>query len=77
MDNNSIDLRNRMVTSFSCLQMVARHEYRRLRRAQNLRPLNQKEVDFMADYDIYNHPAQLMTKEEYRRIVLTYFDIDF
>lgn len=76
MENNSIDLRNRMKTSFSCLQMVARHEYRRLKRARALRVLTDEEINFMADYEIWDHTATLMTKEEFRRIVLDYFDID-
>ena len=76
MENNSIDLRNRMKTSFSCLQMVARHEYRRLKRARVLRVLTDEEINFMADYEIWDHTATLMTKEEFRRIVLAYFDID-
>lgn len=75
-DMESIDLRNRMKTSFGCLQMVARHEYRRLKRAQYLRPLMQEEIDFMADYQIFNHPSQLMSKEDYRRAVLNYFNIE-
>lgn len=76
MENSSIDLRNRMKTSFSCLQMVARHEFRRLKRASKLRPLEEKELDFMADSEIWNHTATLMSKEEFRRIVLNYFNID-
>lgn len=76
MENNSIDLRNRMKTSFACLQMVARHEYRRLKRARALRTLEPEETDFMADYEIWNHKPSLMTKEDFRRIVLSYFDID-
>ena len=76
MENNVIDLRNRMKTSFECLQMVARHEFRRLRRAQYLRPLEPAETDFMADYEIWNHEPSLMTKEDFRRIVLSYFEID-
>lgn len=76
MENNSIDLRNRMKTSFACLQMVARHEYRRLRRACQLRPLTEEEIDFMADYEIWDHTATLMSKEEFRRIVLSYFNIE-
>lgn len=76
MIGDTIDLRNRMKSSFECLQMVARHEYRRLRRAQFLRPLEPTETDFMADYEIWNHKPCLMTKEDFRRIVLKYFDID-
>lgn len=76
MENSSIDLRNRMKSSFSCLQMVARHEYRRLKRAKSLRPLEPEEIDFMADYEIWNHTATLMSKEDFRRIVLSYFDIE-
>lgn len=76
MIGDTIDLRNRMKTSFGCLQMVARHEFRRLRRAQSLRPLEPAEIDFMADYEIWNHKPSLMTKEEFRRIVLSYFEID-
>lgn len=76
MDNNSIDLRNRMKKSFSCLQMVARHEYRRLKRGRALRPLTFEETDFMADYELFNHEVPLMTKEAYRDSVLKYFDID-
>lgn len=76
MIGDTIDLRNRMKTSFECLQMVARHEFRRLRRAQYLRPLEPTETDFMADYEIWNHKPSLITKEEFRRIVLSYFDID-
>lgn len=76
MENNSIDLRNRMKTSFECLQMVARHEYRRLKRARVLRPLTFEETDFMADYELFNHAVPLMTKEAYRDSVLKYFDID-
>ena len=76
MENNSIDLRNRMKTSFACLQMVARHEFRRLKRASALRPLEPEELDFMADYEIWDNTSTLMSKEEFRRIVLSYFDID-
>lgn len=76
MVNDAIDLRNRMRSSFSCLQMVARHEYRRLKRARALRPLEEKEIDFMADYEIWDHAAALMPKAEFRRIVLSYFDIE-
>lgn len=76
MDNNSIDLRNRMKTSFACLQMVARHEFRRLKRASALRPLDPKEIDFMADYEIWNNTYTLMSKQEFRRIVLAYFNIE-
>ena len=76
MENNTIDLRNRMKTSFACLQMVARHEYRRLRRARALRPLTFEETDFMADFELFNHAVPLMTKEAYRDSVLRYFDID-
>ena len=75
MENSSINLRNRMKSS-SCLQMVARHEYRRLKRAKSLRPLEPEEIDFMADYEIWNHKPSLMTKEDFRRIVLSYFDIE-
>ena len=77
IDNNSIDLRDRMKTSFECLQMVARHEYRRLQRAKFLRVLEQSEIDFMADYEIWNHKPSLMKKEDFRRIVLSYFDVEF
>lgn len=76
MENNTIDLRNRMKTSFACLQMVARHEYRRLRRARALRPLTFEETDFMADYELFNRRETLMTKETYRDSVLKYFDIE-
>lgn len=76
MIGDTIDLRDRMKSSFGCLQMVARHEFRRLRRAQYLRPLEPTETDFMADYEIWNHKPSLMTKEDFRRIVLSYFDID-
>lgn len=76
MIGDTIDLRDRMKSSFECLQMVARHEFRRLRRAQYLRPLEPNEIDFMADYEIWNHKPSLMTKEDFRRIVLSYFDID-
>ena len=76
MENKTIDLRNRMKVSFSCLQMVARHEYRRLKRARHLRALEPSEIDFMADYEIWDHTATLMTKEDFRRIVLSYFDIE-
>lgn len=76
MENNSIDLRNRMKTSFSCLQMIARREYRRLKRARALRPLTFEETDFMADYELFNHAVPLMTKEAYRDSVLKYFDIE-
>lgn len=76
MENNAIDLRNRMKTSFACLQMVARHEYRRLQRAKHLRILEPSETDFMADYEIWNHKPSLMTKENFRKIVLNYFDIE-
>ena len=65
-----------MKTSFACLQMVARHEYRRLKRARALRPLEPEEIDFMADYEIWDHTATLMSKQEFRRIVLDYFDIE-
>lgn len=76
MENNSIDLRNRMKTSFACLQMVARYEYSRLKWARALRPLEPEEIDFMADYEIWDHTATLMSKQEFRRIVLDYFDIE-
>ena len=76
MNDNVIDLRNRMKTSFECLQMVARHEYKRLQRAKFLRALEQSEIDFMADYAIWNHKPSLMTKEDFRRIVLSYFDVE-
>lgn len=76
MIGDTIDLRDRMKSSFECLQMVARHEFRRLRRAQYLRPLEPAETDFMADYEIWKHKPSLMTKEDFRRIVLSYFDID-
>lgn len=76
MLENAIDLRERMKTSFGCLQMVARHEYRRLRRARVLRTLTFEETDFMADYELFNHPVPLMTKEAYRNSVLKYFNID-
>lgn len=76
MENNIIDLRNRMKTSFSCLQMVARHEYRRLKRARALRILTFEETDFMADYELFNHAVPLMTKEAYRDCVLKYFNIE-
>ena len=76
MENNAIDLRNRMKTSFECLRMVARHEYRRLQRAKFLRVLEPSETDFMADYEIWNHKPSLMTKEDFRRIVLSYFHVE-
>lgn len=76
MENNSIDLRNRMKSSFECLQMVARHEYRRLQRARFLRVLEPSEIDFMADYEIWNHKPSMMSKENFRRIVLSYFDVE-
>lgn len=76
MIGDTIDLRDRMKSSFECLQMVARHEFKRLRRAQYLRPLEPAETDFMADYEIWNHKPSLMTKENFRRIVLSYFEID-
>lgn len=76
MIGDTIYLRDRMKSSFECLQMVARHEYRRLRRAQYLRPLEPTETDFMADYEIWNHKPSLMPKEDFRRIVLSYFNID-
>lgn len=72
----SIDLRNRMAASFGCLQMVARHEFRRLRKAKFVRPLTLEEVDFMADYQLFNHVVPLMTKEAYRESVLKYFNIE-
>lgn len=76
MNDNIIDLRNRMKTSFECLQMVARHEYRRLQRAKFLRALEPSEIDFMADYEIWNHKPSLMAKEDFRRIVLSYFNVE-
>lgn len=76
MENNSIDLRNRMKTSFACLKMVARLEYKRLRRACNLRPLTEEEIDFLADYEIWDKTYNLMSKQDFRRIVLKYFDIE-
>ena len=76
MENNTISLRNRMKTSFACLQMVARHEYRRLKKARALRPLTFEETDFMADYELFNRRETLMTKETYRDSVLKYFDIN-
>lgn len=76
MENNSIDLRNRMKTSFACLQMVARHEVKRLKRAAALRPLDPDEIDFLADYEIWDKTSTLMSKQDFRRIVLKYFDIE-
>lgn len=76
MQNDGIDLRNRMKSSFSCLQMVARHEHRRLKRASKLRPLEPKEIDFLADCEIWDHTSTLMTKKDFRKIVLDYFDIE-
>lgn len=76
MENKTIDLRNRMKTSFACLQMVARHEYRRLKRARALRVLTYEETDFMADYELFNRPAPLMTNKVYRDSVLKYFNIE-
>lgn len=76
MESRFIDLRNRMKTSFACLQMVARHEYRRLKRARALRTLTFEETDFMADFELFNHQVPLMTKEAYRDCVLKYFDIE-
>ncbi len=76
MENNSIDLRNRMKTSFGCLLMVARHEVRRLKRASALRPLEPEEIDFLADYEIWDKTSTLMSKQDFRRIVLKYFDIE-
>lgn len=76
MENNSINLRNRMKTSFECLQMVARHEYRRLQKARALRILTVEETGFMADFELFNHWDTLMTKKAYRDSVLKYFDID-
>lgn len=76
MESKTIDLRNRMKSSFSCLQMVARHEYRRLKRARVLRTLTFEETDFMADYELFNHRVPLMTKEAYRDSVLKYFNIE-
>lgn len=76
MENNSIDLRHRMKTSFECLQLVARHEYRRLKRARALRLLEPKEIDFLADYEIWDKTSTLMSKQDFRRIVLSYFDIE-
>lgn len=72
----SIDLRNRMKTSFPCLQMVARHEHRRLRRACALRALTDEEIDFMVEYDLFNQKIPLMSKKAYRNNVLKYFDIE-
>lgn len=65
-----------MKKSFSCLQMVARHEYRRLSRARALRELTFEENDFMADYELFNNNVPLMTKETYRNSVLKYFEIE-
>ena len=65
-----------MKKSFSCLKMVARHEYWRLRRARALRILTFEENDFMADYELFNHNVPLMTKEAYRNSVLKYFEIE-
>lgn len=76
MSNEVIYLRNRMAASFGCLQMVARHEYRRLCKAKALRPLTLEEIDFMADYQLFNHVVPLMTKEAYRDSVLKYFNIE-
>lgn len=76
MNDNVIDLRNRMKTSFECIQMVARHEYRRLQRAKFMRALEPSEIDFMADFEIWNHKPSLMSKEDFRRIVLTYFNVE-
>ena len=76
MIGDTIELRDRMKTSFECLQMVARHEYRRLQRARFLRVLEPSEIDFMADFEIWNHKPSLMSKEDFRRIVLTYFNVE-
>lgn len=76
MENNTINLRSRMKTSFTCLQMVARYEYRRLKKARALRTLTVEETDFMADFELFNHWKTLMTKKAYRDSVLKYFDID-
>lgn len=76
MENSTIDLRKRMKTSFACLQMVARHEYRRLKRARVLRALTFEETDFMADYELFNRPVPLMTNKAYRDSVLKYFNIE-
>lgn len=76
MENNTIDLRNRMKTSFECLRMVARHEVRRLRRASALRPLELKEIDFLCICEIYEDSKIIMSKETFRRNVLEYFDIE-
>ena len=65
-----------MKSSFACLQMVTRREYRRLKRARVLRTLSFEETDFMADYELFNHDVPLMTKEAYRDSVLKYFDIE-
>ena len=76
MLETNIDLRNKMKFSFECLQFVARHEYRRLKKARVLRTLTFEESDFMADYELFNHPVPLMTKEAYRDSVLKYFNIE-
>lgn len=71
-----IDLRERMVFSFGCLLMVARHEYRILHRASKVRILSAQETDFMSDYLLYVHKPPLINRETFRQSVLSYFNID-
>lgn len=66
-----------MKTSKGCLLMVARHEYRRLRKASFLRCLEKEEVDFVCDYELWDHKPPMIDYEVFRESVLRYFDIDF
>lgn len=75
-ENDTIDLRNRMKTSFECLLMVAGQEYRRLKRESALRQLEPEEIDIIAFYEIYTRSKILMSKETFRRIVLSYFNVE-
>ena len=77
MENNSINLRNRMKTSKGCLLMVARHEYRRLKKAVALRRLEDNEIDFMCEYELWEHKPPMISYKAFRESVLKYFDIDF
>lgn len=76
VEEKSIDLRFRMVSSFGCLLMVARHEYKRLHRASQLRILSPHETDFMSDYLLFVHKPSLLDRETFRHSVLSYFNID-
>lgn len=71
-----LNLRLRMKVSFACLVMVVRHECKRLHRAEGLRVLTPEETDFLTDCELYFHKPSLISREDFRNIVLRYFNID-